>query len=271
MLDTHKDRMDFRSLDRAVESGSFDPKLTPPRLPVYSLAKKPDPLGMTTPPVGPQGAVPFQWEQAPGKPKSEAKPEPPRRNRSSSAAANTRLGLPPKMAASAAAAKEKRFSKTTPASHAFSPSSMRDALRQRSASLSSLSSLVKGRNFSSSLAKGRHSSAKDVDDGSFLKGRSIAKERKEWREDKGEDMTISPCYSASSSQSSSSLTFSSCTGGEESEEEREKEETKEVAVKVRITRYERERTLTCHTATDFWTKISGRLQAAVPWRRDIKM
>lgn len=263
MIGTHKDRMDFQSLDRAVESGSFDPRLTPPRLPVYSLAKKPDPLGMTTPPVGPQGAVPFQWEQAPGKPKSEVKHELPRRNRSSPATANARLGLPPKMAAApAAAVKEKRLPKAQ-ASHAFSPSSVRDALRQRSASLTSLSSLVKGRISSSKGA--RHSFAKDD---SFLKGNSFAKER---NKGEGEDMIISPCYSASSSQSSSSLTFSSCTGGEESEEEREKEETKEVAVKVRITRYERERTLTCHTASDFWTKISGRLQAAVPWWRDVKM
>ncbi|KAH7651672.1 hypothetical protein IHE45_20G072600 [Dioscorea alata] len=45
---------------------------TPPKITYFTLPEsRPEPPGMATPPLRPPGAVPFLWEEAPGKPKAK--------------------------------------------------------------------------------------------------------------------------------------------------------------------------------------------------------
>lgn len=47
-----------------------NPSSTPPKLSLFSLPRQPsEPPGMVTPPLHASISVPFQWEEAPGKPR----------------------------------------------------------------------------------------------------------------------------------------------------------------------------------------------------------
>lgn len=66
--------------------------ISSPKLPIYSLpVKMKEPPGMATPPLLAAVSVPFEWEEAPGKPRAWSRGEKPRSARC--------LELPPKMSA----------------------------------------------------------------------------------------------------------------------------------------------------------------------------
>ncbi|XAR71619.1 hypothetical protein NMG60_11017982 [Bertholletia excelsa] len=63
-----------------------------PKLSLFSLpSQPPEPPGMLTPPLQMPAAIPFQWEEAPGKPRPFSAGDPPRPKAARS------LGLPPKL------------------------------------------------------------------------------------------------------------------------------------------------------------------------------
>ncbi|KAI7734764.1 hypothetical protein M8C21_000684, partial [Ambrosia artemisiifolia] len=70
---------------------SKQPAYTPPKLALFSLPSKPLPDGLT-PPSNTVAAIPFLWEEAPGKPRSIAADDPPKSKTVRS------LGLPPRLA-----------------------------------------------------------------------------------------------------------------------------------------------------------------------------
>ncbi|RVW14530.1 hypothetical protein CK203_077268 [Vitis vinifera] len=77
--------------DQEMGSDQFLP-ISSPKLPIYSLpVKKEEPPGMLTPPLQAAVSVPFEWEEAPGKPRAW--------NRGEKARSARCLDLPPRMSA----------------------------------------------------------------------------------------------------------------------------------------------------------------------------
>lgn len=80
-----------RMKDQEMGSDQFLP-ISSPKLPIYSLpVKKEEPPGMLTPPLQAAVSVPFEWEEAPGKPRAW--------NRGEKARSARCLDLPPRMSA----------------------------------------------------------------------------------------------------------------------------------------------------------------------------
>ena len=74
-----------------------NPSSTPPKLSLFSLPRQPpEPPGMVTPPLHASISVPFQWEEAPGKPRPSGIIEPNSKPRSARS-----LDLPPRLFADA--------------------------------------------------------------------------------------------------------------------------------------------------------------------------
>lgn len=213
---------------------------TPPKLTLnssFSSSKRADrtenePEAQSTPPIQLPGAVPFTWEEAPGKPKQQHK---------SNAQVNLvaefngedekRLELPPRLSASASERRGgcHRFKNhTSPTSVLDRPSS----LFRRAAS----------------LRFGRKSSRTAL---------------KYWHTGDGASEKDSRAMSLDSSSSSSNVSVSVDEGGEESElDER----------KVRIMRYRKKKPVLClasHSASHFLGGVFGRMKhAMVPYRKD---
>lgn len=69
------------------------PLSTPPKLSLFSLPYKPPIPDGLTPPLNTAAAIPFLWEEAPGKPRSIVSGDPPKSKTVRS------LDLPPRLAA----------------------------------------------------------------------------------------------------------------------------------------------------------------------------
>ncbi|KAI4340927.1 hypothetical protein MLD38_025717 [Melastoma candidum] len=79
--------------------GDLDSQHPTPKLPIFSLPwpKPPDPPGLLTPPLHPGAAVPFQWEEAPGRPLPCLSRSPYRTPAISGGGAKRCLNLPPRL------------------------------------------------------------------------------------------------------------------------------------------------------------------------------
>ena len=212
---------------------------TPPKLTFDSFASfltRAERPVMATPPIRRPGAIPFKWEEAPGRPMHTAAG-----SASAAADADRHLGLPPRLSESAAIEGERRGTKIN-VSH----------------------SIVVGAPYF--LIRRPLSFAFGVKERfSFRKGREGKKVRWAVCSEKSSTTTEdTPNSSASSSSFNSFSVGSACSnysdgGGESEGEEEESEEVvdegKEEERKVRILRHRRMRTPTCvasHTASQLW-------------------
>lgn len=230
----------------------FDPYATPPKLTLISIssfskrAQAQDRPGMATPPIRLSGVIPFEWEEAPGRPKQQ-----PNQVQTGSAPAaggagadaDRQLGLPPRLAASASSTEQGRGGRSKTVSSTTVLDRHYFLIRKRPVFVS----------------VGRHRL--------LLFSRKDQKEMK-MRWDAGlerSSVDMPSNTSGSSSSSSSSLkslsSVSVCSYWSDGEEEISKEEakvddqSKEEKRKVKILRYKRKRSLTCvaaYSASHFW-------------------
>lgn len=207
---------------------TFDPYSTQPELTLSSFSRRAEvrPAGLSTPPIHLSGAIPFGWEEAPGRPKQKPNQA---HDAGSASAGDRRLGLPPRLHASSA-------SSTRRAGRGGRPKAKRPI--SNSACTPHLSSGRKDR--------------KEMD----MRWDSSS-------EEKSSEDTPNPSSSSCSLKSPSTVSVCShSNGGEERDVEEEADDQKREKEfrKVRVLRYKRKkRSLTwaaTYSASRFWVMFS---------------
>ncbi|XP_039116339.1 uncharacterized protein At4g00950-like [Dioscorea cayenensis subsp. rotundata] len=222
---------------------------TPPKITYFTLPEsRPEPPGMATPPLRPPGAVPFLWEEAPGKPKAKRELR--------------EVRLPPR-----------------PVIKSLQPPPRKVAEMKGAINVTSLTTVLDG----PYVLKTNNKSSFQSSSFRFLSGSSNRKGDK-YSESNN---TPSSCSSFSSSSSSSSSSFSSsysscmfyplsssssqiCEDDEVvSEKRKEGKEITEVTISRMMRRNRSLTSMSLHSSSHFWACISGGMKHW-PWKRNHK-
>ncbi|KAH7651671.1 hypothetical protein IHE45_20G072600 [Dioscorea alata] len=219
---------------------------TPPKITYFTLPEsRPEPPGMATPPLRPPGAVPFLWEEAPGKPKAKRELR--------------EVRLPPRPVIKSLQPPPRKVAEMKGAINVTSPTTVLDGPYVLKTSNKS--------SFQSSSFR-------------FLSGSSNRKGDKY-----SESNTPSSCSSFSSSSSSSSFSssYSSCMfyplsssssqvcEDDEvvSEKRKEGKEITEVTISRMMRRNRSLTSMSLHSSSHLWACISGGMKHW-PWKRNHK-